>query len=266
MGILGFGKQLLGCIEDVLDVRDFSFETDMARRIQYKHRAKSLRGLVPECWRQVGGSCTANAIAAAIEIGAASEGGYGGDVPSSAFLYYNGRRLAKPKGVLTDSGLAIRNGLKAMCKQGYPDSNEWVQSKVNLYRKPSAEAYDIAKDTRGVRYCAIQSKGKDRSAAIVTAIDHGRAVVFGTPVSEAFRAQRGPFVESVPHKSAPIAGRHAMCIVGYRPMPGDASKLVFEIRNSWGPAWRDQGHILLSEDYIRWDKSDSFFTLGEVPK
>src|ERR1035437_3920613 len=68
------------------------------------------------------GSCSANAIAAAIDYGRKKQG-LSFITPSRLFIYYNERVLGGS--VTTDSGASLRDGIKSVAKQGTCHEKDW---------------------------------------------------------------------------------------------------------------------------------------------
>lgn len=207
-------------------------------------------------------SCVAQAMAGAVEILERSARYRGASVdvgtPSRLFLYYGSRRLHSGGPAIFDTGTYLRTCAKAMQRIGVPSEELWKfsTSPFRVNRQPRPVAYMRGHARAGGEYYRIRDMGAARVAAILAAIESGYPVCFGTRVSEAFLRSDGPYLVDVPAAADPVAGGHAMCIVGYR-HEAEAG-LVFEVRNSWGPGWRDNGHCLMTEDYIRWALSSDF--------
>src|ERR1700758_4793922 len=87
------------------------------------------------------GSCTANAIAGAIEFGRMKE--HKQDfVPSRLFIYYNERMIEGT--VNTDSGAMIRDGMKSVAADGDAPETEWPYDITKFTDKPPANVYKDA--------------------------------------------------------------------------------------------------------------------------
>src|SRR5262249_18465679 len=70
------------------------------------------------------GSCTANAIAGAIEFDRKKLGQAPDFVPSRLFIYYNERSM---EGSITnDAGAHLRDGIKSVNKVGVPPESDWT--------------------------------------------------------------------------------------------------------------------------------------------
>src|SRR6201994_3602517 len=110
--------QQYGWVPDLPDQRDFLFAAPPA--IQQKiPKSVDLSKKCPPVYDQGQlGSCTANAIAAAIEFEQKKR-----FVPSRLFIYYNERVIEGT--VDSDSGAQIREGIKVVANQGVPPESEW---------------------------------------------------------------------------------------------------------------------------------------------
>src|SRR4030081_2814075 len=98
------------------------------------------------------GSCTANAIAAAIEFDRMKQG-LEDFVPSRLFIYYNERVIEGT--VKSDSGAQLRDGIKSVASQGVCPEPEWPYVIENFTTKPPAKAYRDAVFDRAVSYQSL---------------------------------------------------------------------------------------------------------------
>ena len=80
------------------------------------------------------GSCTANAIAAALEFLQMAEGLPQVFTPSRLFIYYNERAMEGT--VDSDSGAMIRDGIKSVNAQGAPPESLWPYDIATFSRNP----------------------------------------------------------------------------------------------------------------------------------
>ena len=91
------------------------------------------------------GSCTANAIAAAIEFDLLKQK-QPDFIPSRLFIYYNERDIEGT--VDEDSGAMIRDGIKSVANQGVCPESEWEYNIEKFTEKPQQKCYDDALKTR----------------------------------------------------------------------------------------------------------------------
>ncbi|NQY04266.1 MAG: C1 family peptidase [Halieaceae bacterium] len=204
-------------------------------------------------------SCVAQAIAGGIEIleRKAPEYHDKASTPSRLFIYFNSRRSHSGGPALFDNGTYLRTAAKAMERLGVPDESMWKfsQNPMRVNRRPSFAASMRGKARSDGNYYRILPGGDQRIKAIKAALLEGLPVAFGTLVTPDFLKSKGSHTIDKPSDTAQFAGGHAMLIVGY-----DVTDegLVFEVRNSWGTGWRDDGYGWLTEDYIRWASSRDF--------
>jgi C1A family cysteine protease len=98
------------------------------------------------------GSCTANAIAGAIEFDLMKEKKQD-FMPSRLFIYYNERDIEGT--VDSDSGAQIRDGIKSIASQGDCPEKEWSYDISKFAQKPPQKCYDDALKHKAVQYQRI---------------------------------------------------------------------------------------------------------------
>jgi len=186
------------------------------------------------------GSCTANAIAAAIEFDRMRQR-LRDFVPSRLFIYYNERAIEGT--VSIDSGAMIRDGIKSVASQGVCPEPEWPYDIAKFARKPSAQCYKDARLDRAVSYQRLVQDLNQMKGCLAS----GFPFVFGFTVYESFE---GPSVAKTGHAPMPRVGEraiggHAVMAVGY-----DETRQWFVVRNSWGTAWGLKGYFTLPYAYL----------------
>src|SRR5438552_1812910 len=101
---------------DLPDYRDLTYAAKRATLTQLPP-AVDLRNICPPVYDQGQlGSCTGNAIAAAVEFGLLKQERKYDFMPSRLFIYYNERVIEGTVGI--DNGAEIRNGIKTVNRQG----------------------------------------------------------------------------------------------------------------------------------------------------
>jgi C1A family cysteine protease len=189
------------------------------------------------------GSCTGNAIAAAMEYERDRQG-LSEFVPSRLFIYYNERALEGT--VSSDSGASIRDGIKVVNTDGVCPETMWPYDIGMFTVKPPKRCYVTAESDKAVQYLAIQTLG-DLKDAIASKL----SVVFGFTVYQSFEspavAKTG--VMPMPLRGEATVGGHAVVAVGY-----SDPKQQLIVRNSWGPSWGDGGYFYLPYEYVTGSK------------
>jgi C1A family cysteine protease len=199
------------------------------------------------------GSCTANAIAAAIQFCQIKEG-IPNFTPSRLFIYWNERNIEGT--VSRDAGAVIRDGIKVVNTVGACAEKNWSYDdtpadpmtgvwapNAKPRTKPNCLAYRYAKDADAVAYLAVEQTIDQMRACLA----QGFPFVFGFQVFPAFESQAVAASGVVPIPSAgeqPIGG-HAVLAVGY-----DDARRVFFVRNSWGASWGKSGYFEMPYDYL----------------
>src|SRR5215510_13161800 len=107
------------------------------------------------------GSCTANAIAGAIQYEQMRQKEHKPFTPSRLFIYYNERVMEHTIG--QDAGAEIRDGIKSVVKLGVPPESDWPYSEdmTIVIKKPGAQAYADALQHKVISYHRISSRTAD---------------------------------------------------------------------------------------------------------
>jgi C1A family cysteine protease len=186
------------------------------------------------------GSCTANAIAGAIEFDRMKQS-IGDFVPSRLFIYYNERAIEGT--VSIDSGAMIRDGIKSVASDGVCPEPEWPYDITNFTRRPTAQCYADAKLDRAVSYQSIIQDLNQMKGCLAS----GYPFVFGFTVYESFEsdAVRTSGHAPMPGSLERAVGGHAVMAVGY-----DDAQQWFLARNSWGAGWGLKGYFTLPYAYL----------------
>lgn len=200
------------------------------------------------------GSCTANAIAAAIEFDRIKQG-LTDIIPSRLFIYYNERVLIHT--VNSDSGAQIRDGIKTVAAQGVCPEVEWPYVISKFRVKPLPQCYADALHDRAVSYARVPQV----LSQIQGCLAGGTPVVFGFSVYSSFEsatvAKTG--VVPMPRRGEQMLGGHAVLAVGY-----DDAKQVFIVRNSWGSSWGVEGYMAMPYAYLTSPLASDFWAINTV--
>ncbi len=246
-----------GWIPDQPDQRDHLYAAP-AQFLMALPTSVDLRPKCPPVYDQGQlGSCTANAIAGAIDFERKKQKLFD-FVPSRLFIYYNERVIEGT--VRSDSGAQIRDGIKSVASQGVCPEREWPYVIAKFTTRPPAKAYRDARLDRAVSYQSIVQDLNQMKGCLAS----GYPFVFGFTVYESFEsavvARTGH--ASMPHWGERPVGGHAVMAVGY-----DDAKSWFVVRNSWGAGWGMKGYFTLPYAYlIQPGLSADFWTIRLVGK
>jgi C1A family cysteine protease len=202
-----------------------------------------LRGGCPPVYNQGQlGSCTANAIAAAIEFDEMKEKLADAFEPSRLFIYYNERVIEGT--VSSDSGAQIRDGVKSVATIGYcPETPDWPYDPADFAKTPPKKAFTDAAKHKIVSYQRVARELNQMKGCLAA----GYPFVFGFSVYESFESpavgQSGHCPMPSPNES--MIGGHAVVAVGY-----DDANSWFVVRNSWGAEWGMAGYFTLPYAYL----------------
>jgi C1A family cysteine protease len=243
----------LGWVRDLPDPRDHMFSAAL-QTLQQLPPSVDLRPQCPPVYDQGRiGSCTANAIAGAVQFDRLKKGETPDFVPSRLFIYYNERAMEGHVGY--DSGAQIRDGIKSISKLGVCPETAWpyddtpaesdggpFPAGAKEATKPPATCYQDA-----VKYTAVQYQRLTQTLAqLKGALASGYPFCLGITVFTSFWKAPGEqaTVTPLPTASDKAVGGHAVLAVGY-----DDGKGQFIVRNSWGPAQADKGYFYLPYEY-----------------
>src|SRR5262249_15497865 len=156
-------------------------------------------------------SCTANAIAAAIEFMQLKEKLSKIFTPSRLFIYYNERDIEGT--VDSDSGAMIRDGIKSVAKQGAPPEKLWAYDIAKFRHQPPSSAYKEARLDNVVLYQRVARNLNQMKGCLAD----GFPFVYGFTVYDSFES---PQVAQTGHVPMPaptegVLGGHAVVAVGY---------------------------------------------------
>jgi C1A family cysteine protease len=246
----------LGWIPDLPDHRDHLYSAP-AQYLRKMPASVDLRRACPPVYDQGDlGSCTANAIAAAIEFDQMKQKLKKVFLPSRLFIYYNERVMEGT--VDADSGAQIRDGIKSVVRQGDCPERMWPYIIDKFSVHPPASCYDEAKKHEVVRYQRLTRELKQMKGCLAS----GYPFVFGFSVYESFMsavvAASGD--APMPKPRERIEGGHAVMAVGY-----DENEQRFLVRNSWGAGWGRKGYFTMPFAYLLGEHlADDFWTIRAV--
>lgn len=229
-----------GYLRDLPDQRDYIFTVSVP---QPTPPSVDLRPKMPPVYDQGSlGSCVANAMAGLCQYNEMLHPvpNFHG-VPSRLFMYYNNRRVIRATEY--DSGSSMRDAIKAVAYWGYCPENDWPYQIKEFAKRPSDEAYTIAKKEVVKTYRRVNQILNDMRVCI----SEGHPVLIGFACYSSFMsrqlAQSG--VLNLPTLAEKALGGHAVLVVGY-----DDSVNRFIVRNSWGPKWGQQGYFTMPYEYV----------------
>jgi C1A family cysteine protease len=255
----------LGWKPDLPDQRDilYSISPKAAKALP---ASVDLRAQCPPIYDQGRlGSCTANAIAGAIEFEQMKQQ-IAEFTPSRLFIYYNEHVIEHS--VLFDSGAQIRDGIKSVVAQGVCPETMWTYddtppandgdpcASCKYARKPDSGCYTEAKKHKVKSYHRLPQTEQ----AMKDCLASGYPFIFGFTCYNNLPFQSNDGVIPLPEPTNKVIGGHAIMAVGY-----DDGKRLFTIRNSWGKTWGVQGYGFMSYDYLsNSNLSDDFWTVRLV--
>ncbi len=185
-------------------------------------------------------SCTANAIAAAVDFD-----NYVRTqrflTPSRMWIWYQERAIEGTVG--QNTGAQVRDGAKVVANLGVCPETDWPYSPATFAQTPPQQDYTDALGDRVLTYATVPQD----LWSIKTVLAGGRPVVFGFTVYSAFESPQvaATGIVLMPSPADQIVGGHAVVLVGYN----DAVDR-FRVRNSWGTGGGQQGYFELPYLYV----------------
>lgn len=245
-----------GWVPDLPDARDHLYAAPLAT-LGVLPASVDLRSKFPPPYDQGQlGSCTANAIAGAIQFERRKQMASPDFIPSRLFIYYNERVIEGTVG--TDAGAQIRDGIKSVAKQGVCPEPTWPYVISKFTTKPPAAAYKEALKYTVTSYSRVTRTLNQMKGCLAS----GFPFVFGFTVYESFESSAVAKSGNVPMPKPGEAtvGGHAVLAVGYN----DAQQR-FLVRNSWGTGWGQKGYFTMPYAYLTdGNLSDDFWTVRLV--
>jgi C1A family cysteine protease len=204
------------------------------------------------------GSCTANAIAAAVDYTRVKQGKpflY----PSRLFIYYNERKMRGWENA--DTGAYIRDGMKSVATQGACPESLWQYQIQRFRMQPEDRCYAEAEKFQTLQYRRLDNTNLSELKACLA---EGFPFVFGFTVYDYFITDEMMFkgILNMPKPGEKVLGGHAVMACGYL-----ESEKRFLVRNSWGSGWglrRNLGYFTIPYEYItNANLADDFWTITQ---
>jgi C1A family cysteine protease len=217
---------------DLGDPRDQSYTVGKAITLPDK---VDLRLSMPPVWNQGHlGSCVAHAVPALLCHLVP------GLMPSRLWVYYKTRSLECS--VKDDSGCELRDAIKVLSKLGCPPESVWPYAPDKFAIAPPKSVNDKAKGELIAGYYRLNDLHD-----MLDCLARGFPFATGITVFESIQSAEVARTGTLPlptNSDSPIGG-HAIAVVGY-----DMATKRFLVRNSWGAAWGDGGHLTVPFDYL----------------
>jgi len=177
------------------------------------------------------GSCTANAVAAAIRFLDPSF------VPSRLYLYYHARALRGNEEV--DSGSAITDNVKVANTRGVPSETVYPYVTSQFKVRPPPDADTDAELHRGIDRQSLYNSPESLKAALAA----GYPVPIGYNVYQSFMETQSMTTGVAPMPNPATErylGNHCVALWGYSDI-----KQHYIILNSWGSGRGDKGYFYM---------------------
>jgi hypothetical protein len=143
----------LGWVPDLPDGRDLLYAAPLKPLAKLPEKV-DLKSNCPPVYDQGElGSCTANAIAGALEFDQRKQRLKNVSTPSRLFIYFNERAM---EGTIdSDSGAMIRDGVKSVAKRGACPETSWPYEIDRFREKPGRGCYAEGRRHQAIRYMRL---------------------------------------------------------------------------------------------------------------
>ncbi len=215
---------LLNALQDVPDLRDWSFEPSLGKLTRYISPPSGLVILN----QQREGACTGFGLAACINL---LNQGRGSKIRVSPRMLYEMAKKHDEWPKEDYSGSSCRGAIKGWYNMGVCRDSKWKYIENSPGELTVARAKDARENTIGAYY-RIQPRIADFHAAVNEA-----GVIYCS--ARTHRGWQKPHKKNhtIPFDKEPPGGGHAFAIVGY-------NSKGFWVQNSWGAAWGKEGTAL----------------------
>jgi len=242
---------------DMPDHRDFSYG-DNVRKFRSNtlpfHASVLRKGPKPVDQGNLG-SCTANAVGAAVFYDLMNDVSFDAFPPSRLFIYYQER--AAQGTIAYDRGSSLRAGMKVISKFGAPHEDLWPYDISKFTDKPPSPAYADGQRYLASNYFRIDNTNLDD---LKDCIAQGFPFVFGFSVYSSFEKIGADGVMPMPGPNEQMLGGHAVMAGAY-----NDHKKAFRIRNSWGRDWGRHGDFFMPYEFITDPQyATDFWTLRKI--
>jgi C1A family cysteine protease len=246
-------KHRYGWLPDVPDQRDFLYAAPLTHIAKLPLKIDLRPHCSPVYAQGELGSCTANALAGAMQFERHKQKLKPDFIPSRLFIYYNERVIENS--VDSDAGAQIRDGIKSIANQGDCPETEWPYDISKFTCKPALKCYQDAIKYKAVQYQRVPQILNQMKGCLAS----GYPFVFGFSVYTEFEsdvsAKSGEI--NMPGQKERLLGGHAVVAVGY-----DDATQRFIVRNSWGDWWGIKGYFTLPYAYLTDPNlADDFWTI-----
>jgi C1A family cysteine protease len=188
------------------------------------------------------GSCTANAVAAAVEYDAKLNGSDPG-VLSRLWIYYYERKLEGAPAD-QDTGAFGRDGLKVCNKMGVPLEKDWPYD-IKQFSVQPPDTLDSEAAQHRISNYRVVPRNLDSMKAVLS---NKQTIAFGFSVYQSFEsaevAKSG--IVPMPTRGEKALGGHEVLLVGY--LKDEPNYGL--VRNSWGADWALKGYFLMPWSYL----------------
>ncbi len=258
-----FGQQFKGMDFNDEATMEVARKTGLTRSLMQVPSEASIKAFAPFPKNQGAfGTCTAwassycaHTIVKAINTGMTNREEITRIAYSPAFLF----RMLKPDDQSCNGGSVLVYALELMKTKGALPYTAVPMACIPSITEAQLQQAAQEKIADYVRLFDVTADANQKIHSIKKSISERKPVVFGMKTPNSFDHAKEVWVPT--EEPSSVKTGHAMCVVGYDDKKYGGS---FEIQNSWGVQWGNQGYIWIKyEDLARY--TDYAFELVELP-
>lgn len=242
----GFSINYFPVVSERPDHKNFFYN----KRDHELHKEVDLRPFVSRIRNQVNlRSCSGEAVVGAYEILLKKQYPEQYKNLSPLFVFYNAK-LYEGRRPVFDAGVYIKDAIRSVKHFGICSEDIWPHSQQAVTFNPTEESYLDAKKRKIKTYSMIKEFDD-----IIDALSNDIPVISAIKTYSNFTklGWDGSSYLAVPGQKDFLIGGHAVVLVGY-----DINKEHLIAKNSFGPAWGNDGYFYIPFEYAKTHFLDSW--------
>jgi len=175
-------------------------------------------------------------------------------LPSRLYIYAEGRQMEGTP-LSEDSGMEVRDALKVLAAGVCPESDDpYSDANPGPFQKAPTAEQKAEATSHAIDYLSINANGP--GAPLRSCLVEGYSFTFGFSVpslleSDAMASGQRKYLPLPGRGNEPLNEGHGVRCIGYDWTCDTFPAPVFEIKNSWGADWCDDGYFWMDYRFFR---------------